>query len=121
MSLSSLLAYTSAALAFVALIFFLIGVARSDSPFGGIKHVDGTELARLRAVQHADWKCGTGLLVVALMAYAANLFGTGAYFFEASGNIGGGVLLIAGVVGLVVVIALFVRHVTLSHALRKLD
>lgn len=121
MTLSSLLIYTSSALAFVASVFFIIGVAQSDSLFGGMRHVDGTELARLRAVQHADWKCGTGLLGVALVAYAVKLFGTDAYFSESSGNIVGGVVLIAGVVGLVVVIALFVRHVTLSRALRKLD
>ena len=121
MSLASLLAYTSAALAFVAFIFFLIGFARSRRLVAPPSSRAGTEQARLRTLQHADWKCGAGLLGVALAVYAANLFGTGVYFNEPSGNLSGGVLLITGVVGLAIIIALIIRHVMLSHALRKLD
>jgi uncharacterized membrane protein len=125
MTLSSLLIYVSAALVLVAFIFFMIGFARSGWPIGPLLgrtgQIDGTELTRLRAVQRADWKCGAGLLGVALVAYVTNRLGTGKYFNEPSGNISGGVLLISAVVGLVIVVALIVRHVTLLHALRKLE
>ena len=102
-----------------------MGVARGgweiSPPFIRTDHLDPTQLARLRAVQRADWKCGAGLLGVALIACAIDLFGTGPYFYEPSGNTAGGVVLVAVLVGLVVIIALLVRHATLSRALRKLN
>ena len=76
---------------------------------------------RRRAMQQVDWKCGAVLTGLALVALSTKLVGRGAYYDEPSGNIGGGVLLIAGVVGLIVFIALIVRHVYLSRALRELD
>lgn len=125
MSLSALLTYTGVALALVAFIFFLIGCARYDwriaPPVNKTRHVDRTELARIRALQRADWTCAVLLIVVALVAYISPLFGAGPYFNEPSGNIAGGVLLIAGIVSLATIIALLVRHLTVSRALRKLD
>jgi hypothetical protein len=125
MTLSAILTYTSAELALVALIFFLIGFARSGwriaPPPSRTTHDDGTEVARVRAIQRADWKCAAGLLGVAFVAYALKHYGTGAYFDEPSGNIAGGMLLVAVLVGLITIIALIARQLTLSRALRKLE
>ena len=125
MTLSSILTDTSTALAFVAFAFLLMGFARKRRakarPNDRTSNAGGTELMRRRAVQQADWKCGAVLLGLALVAYATTLIGNGAYYDEPSGNMAGGVLLIAGVVGSIVFIALIVRHVYLSHALRELN
>jgi hypothetical protein len=117
--------YLSIALVSVAFIFLVIGLARtvrlSAGPPGSEARIATTEVERLRRIQRVDWKCSVSLLGVAVVAYVVASLGTGPFFTEPSGNIAGGVLLIAAVVGLVLAILLLIRHIGLSRALRDLD
>ena len=122
MTLAALLSLLSAALSFVALVFFAVGLARTiPAAWWRSRSVDGEDAQRLRIAQRAEWQCAAGLIGVALVAVVASWLGTGPAFTEPSGNVAGGVLLIALLVSGVVLVTLFFRHVIVSHALRKLN
>src|SRR6266404_6531158 len=107
----------SIVLIFLAFIFFLIGVARAgrtfERPSSTKAGIPAVSVERLRIIRRADWRCAASLLYAALVAYALTLVGTGPLFTEASGNVAGGVLLIAGIVGLILVALHLVRHIGL--------
>jgi CBS domain containing-hemolysin-like protein len=122
MTTSALLVYLSAAVAFVALVFFLFGFSRKARlSWRREGSNDVAEQTRLRALQRTDYKCSAGLLVTALLALGAGTFGSGPWFNEPSGNTPGAVLLITIVVAVMVVIALLGRHMCLSRALQRLE
>src|SRR2546425_10531533 len=110
MSLSSILGYVS-----IALIFLVIGVARTRRSYAGTSNIKASiptaEAARLKIIRRADWRCAASLLCAALVAYALSLVGTGPFFTEPSGNATGGVLLIASIVGLILAALLVIRHI----------
>ena len=120
MALSSLLNYLGVALLCCAGAFFLIGVARTArrAPFSGRGGGHDDELLRARLIQLADWKCSAGLLATALAAFVTSLIGPGPFFTRPSGNAAGAVLLIAAALAFILIVALLVRHVSLSRALR---
>jgi len=125
MAVSSLLKYLGIVLLCVAGILFLFGLARTRRHTAALSKRKGEypapELLRARLVQRADWYCGGGLVAVALIAFVTSLIGTGRFFTQPSGNTAGAVILIAVVATIILVIALWVRHVRLSRALRDLD
>ena len=124
MSLSSILDFVGRALLVMALVFLAIGVLRArpvaaqDSSNNG---VPADEIQRLQAIWRADWRSAASLLCLALLAFALTLLGNGPFFTESSGNVAGGVLLIAGILGLILAIVLVIRYIGLLRALRALD
>lgn len=123
-SIASILAYVGVALVVLALVFLLIGIARTSgrAPHPGTgTSISASDVRRLRIMQRADWRCAAYLLCAALLVLGVSLAGTGPFFSEASGNMAGGVLLIAFIIGLGLLILLFLRHWAISRALRKLE
>ena len=72
-------------------------------------------------IRRADWRSAASLLCLALLAFALTLIGSGPLFTEPSGNVAGGVVMIAGILGLILAIVLVIRYTALSRALRGLD
>lgn len=125
MALSSVLRYLGVALACFAGAFFLIGVVRTagrttPSPAWKAENKD-TEMLRARLVRRADWSCSAGLLAVAVVAFVTSLIETGPFFSRPSGNTAGAVVLIAALTAIVLSIALLIRYLILSRALRDFD
>jgi len=113
--------YVSVALIFLAFVFLVIGVARTrrTNAVPSLEtSIPAVAAARLKIIRRADWRCAAWLLCAALVAYASSLVGTGPFFTEPSGNVAGGFLLIAGIVGLILAALLVVRHIGLYRALR---
>jgi hypothetical protein len=125
MALSSLLKYLGVVLLCFAGILFLLGLARTRRNTAALSKRKGEypapELLRAQLVRRADWYCGGGLAAVALIAFVTSLIGTGRFFTQPSGNTAGAVILIAVVTTIILVIALWVRHVSLLRAVRNLD
>jgi uncharacterized membrane protein len=123
-SLSSILDFVGRALLVMALVFLAIGVLRArpvsaqDSSNSG---VSADEIQRLERIWRADWRSAASLLCLALLAFALTLLGNGPFFTESSGNAAGGLVLIAGILGLILAIVLVIRYIALSRALRDLD
>jgi hypothetical protein len=125
MALSSLLNYLGLALLCFAGAFFMTGLARTaryaTRSLGRKSDNQDVELMRVRLVQRADWNCSAGLLAIALVAFATSLIGTGPFFTRPSGNTAGAVILIAALSVIILIIALLVRYLSLSRALRAFD
>jgi len=51
-----------------------------------------------------------------LLAFALTLLVDGPFFTKSSGNVAGGVVLIAGILGLILAIVLVIRYISLSRA-----
>jgi uncharacterized membrane protein len=119
-SLSSVLTHVVMDIAFLAFIFLVIGAARMprQSTLGALS---AEEIQRLKAIRRADWRSAVLLLGIALLTWTTTLIGRGPFFDERSGNVAGGMLLIAGIVGLILVIVLLIRYMGLSRALRTLE
>lgn len=108
----------------MALIFLVIGTLRMlpvSARGWTSRGVPSDEIQRLATIRRADWRSAASLLCFALLAYALTLLGRGPFFTEPSGNVAGGVVLIAGILGLILAIVLVIRYIGLSHALRALD
>jgi len=121
-SLSSILSWLGLALVAMASIFLVTGTLRTRSA----RHSSGTEvpseeMQRLKAIRRVDWRSAALLVCVALVAFALSLSESGPFFTGPSGNVAGGVMLIALIVGLIVGIVLGIRHMDLSRTLRALD
>ena len=108
----------------MAFIFLVIGTLRmlpvSDRRSSS-REVPPDEIKRLVTIRRADWRSAASLLCLAFLAFALTLIGSGPLFTEPSGNVAGGVVLIAGILGLILAIVLVIRYIGLSHALRALD
>jgi len=107
----------------MALVFFVIGTLRTPSspPHSSDVEVPSEEIQRLKAIRRVDWRSAALLLCIALPAFALSLIEGGPFFTAPSGNVAGGVVLIALIVGLIVGIVLGIRYMDLSHTLRALD
>ena len=101
----------------MALVFLAVGTLRTRS----FLEVPFEEMQRLKAIRRVDWRSAALLLCIALPAFALSLVESGPFFTGPSGNVAGGVVLIALVVGLIVGIVLGIRYMDLSRTLRALD
>jgi len=124
MSLSSILGFVGRALVIMALIFLVIGTLRmlpGSARGSSSREVPSDKIQRLEMIRRADWRSAASLLCLALLAFALTLIGSGPLFTEPSGNVAGGVVMIAGILGLILAIVLVIRYTALSRALRGLD
>src|SRR5215472_16418388 len=99
----------------MALIFLVIGTSRKRLQSAHYSSRALGEMQRIKAIRRVDWRCAALLLCVALFAFALSLIGTGPFFTEPSGNVAGGIVLIAQIVLLIVGIVLGIRHMDLSR------
>ncbi len=121
-SLAVILAYVGSALAFLAVVFLLIGAIRTSRlRLPRIKTGVVASDLRLLALRRADWRCARHLLYLAIFLMVISLVSTGAFFTEPSGNVAGGALLSGALVGLLCVVVLVGRHRFLSRALSDLE
>jgi len=124
MSLSSILDFVGRALVIMAFIFLVIGTLRmlpASARGSSSGEMPSGKVQRLETIRRADWRSAASLLCLALLAFALTLIGSGPLFTEPSGNVAGGVVLIAGILGLILAIVLVIRYMALSRALRALD